>query len=67
MAPNRAVPSIEEDARIKFTRTKWRAGAGSAGLFAIDLINGAGPSWPALGIVAIAISVFFKWRKLPAK
>ncbi|MDG1472722.1 MAG: adenylate/guanylate cyclase domain-containing protein [Ascidiaceihabitans sp.] len=65
--PNRAVPSLEQDAHAKFKRTKWRAGLGGGGLFLIDLVNGAGPSWPAFGIAAIAISVFVKWRKLPPK
>lgn len=67
VAPNRAAPSIEEDARSKFRRTKWRAGLAGGGLLAIDLINGAGPSWPVLGIVAIGASVFLKWRNLPQK
>jgi class 3 adenylate cyclase len=67
VAPKRAVPTIEEDAHAKFKRTKWRAGFGTGGLVLIDMINGAGPSWPVIGIVAIGITVFSKWRKLPPK
>ena len=67
VAPRRDVPTEYEDAYAKFSRSRLRAGVASAPLVLIDLANGAGPGWPALGVAAIGFSVFMKWRKLPAK
>ena len=67
VAPNRSVPSEYEDAHSKFSKSRWRAGLGSGALIVVDLLNGAGPSWPALGVIAIGVSLFIKWRRLPAK
>lgn len=67
VAPRCAVPTAHDDAREKFSRTKLRAGLAGIPLIFIDLVNGGGPSWPAVGVAAIGFSVFMKWRKLPPK
>jgi class 3 adenylate cyclase len=67
VAPRSNLPTAYEDAHAKFSRSRMRAGLASTPLIFIDLVNGAGPSWPALGVVAIGFSVFMKWRKLPSK
>ena len=65
--PNNAFAAATEDAHKNFKRSKTRAAIAAVLLFVVDLVNGAGPSWPAIGIAAIGISLFFKWRKLPKK
>jgi class 3 adenylate cyclase len=67
VAPRGKVPTQYEAAYVKFSRSRLRAGLASAPLIIIDLANGAGPGWPALAVVAIYVSVFIKWRKLPPK
>jgi class 3 adenylate cyclase len=67
VAPSRSVPSEYEDAHSKFLKSRWRGGLAGGVLVAIDLLNGAGPGWPALGVIAIGVSLFLKWRRLPAK
>jgi adenylate cyclase len=67
VAPRREVPTAYEDAYAKFSKSRFRAGIASAPLIFIDLVNGAGPGWPALGVVAIGFSLLMKWRKLPPK
>ena len=66
-APQRTVLTENGDPHAKFSRTKMRAGLATGPLVIIDLMNGAGPGWPTLGVVAIGFSVFMKWRKLPPK
>lgn len=67
VAPNRKAPTVYEDVRAKFTRSRNRTGLASIPLIIIDLANGAGPSWPLLAVAAMAFPVFLKWRKLPPK
>ena len=67
VAPLTGVAAHVEEAHSNFKRTKLRAGIAAGGLAVIDLVNGAGPSWPALGVAAIGLSLFVKWRKLPSK
>lgn len=55
----------EKTPHEKFRKSRNRAGFGAVALMVIDVLNGAGPSWPALGIAAIGISLYIKWRKLP--
>lgn len=60
-----ALPAAPEHEAFK--RSRKRFGITAAILIAVDIYNGAGPSWPALAILAMGVSLFFKWRKLPPK
>lgn len=66
VAPRSDITPTQE-AHQKFKKSKTRAGIACVPLIIIDLVNGAGPSWPAIGVAAIGISLFYKWRSLPPK